>query len=136
MSPWFEDRRRRNDLVLFQNLWGGIPRSFSKVDIGPSVKLSPLRPYIAAAPAGEGFTRAWRGQVVVEGLPADLVVTGKEGFRNTAAGALGQFGHPFRGEDLLPPFEGAALLGQGDAFARVFPDEGSFEEAKAPVRRA
>jgi hypothetical protein len=66
-------------------------------------------------------------QVLVDGLPADPVVTGKEGFRDTVAGALDQVGSPFRREGLLPPFVRAALLGQGDALPLAFPDEGAFE---------
>ena len=66
-------------------------------------------------------------QVLVDGLPADPVVPGKDGFRNTVAGALNQLGRPFRRESLFPAFVCAALLGQGDAFPLAFPDEGAFE---------
>ena len=65
--------------------------------------------------------------ILVDGLPADPVVTGKEGFRNTSASALDQFRGPFRSEGLFPPFVGAALFGQGDAFPLAFPDEGAGE---------
>jgi hypothetical protein len=42
--------------------------------------------------------------VLVSGLPADSVVAGKDGFRDTHARALDQFGGPFRCEDLFPSF--------------------------------
>lgn len=64
-------------------------------------------------------------QVLVDRFPADPVVTGKEGFRDTAAGALYQFGRPVRGEGPFPSFVGAALLGQGNAFVLAFPNEGA-----------
>jgi hypothetical protein len=35
-------------------------------------------------------------QVLDDGFPADAVITGKEGFRFAAAGALDQFRGPFR----------------------------------------
>ena len=65
--------------------------------------------------------------ILVDGLPADPVVTGKDSFRNTAVSALDQLGRPLRWEGLFPPFVGAALLGQGDAFPLPFPDQGPFE---------
>lgn len=66
-------------------------------------------------------------QVLVDGLAADSVVTGKDGFLDAVAGALDQLGRPFRREGLLPPFIRTALLGQRDAFPLAFPDEGAFE---------
>jgi hypothetical protein len=66
-------------------------------------------------------------QILVDSPPADPVVTGKEGFRHTAAGALNQFRGPIWCEGLFPPFVGSALLGEGDAFPLAFPDEGTFE---------
>jgi hypothetical protein len=66
-------------------------------------------------------------EVPVDGLAADPIVTGKEGFRYIAAGPLDQSDCPFRCEGLFPSLVSAALLGQGDAFPLAFPDEGAFE---------
>jgi hypothetical protein len=71
-------------------------------------------------------------QVLLDGLPADPVVTGKEDFRDTGAGPLDQLGYAFRREGLFPSFVGAALLSQGDTFPLAFPDEGAFELEKTP----
>jgi hypothetical protein len=38
-------------------------------------------------------------QVLVDGLPADSVITGKDGFGNTAAGALDQLDRGPKGGD-------------------------------------
>jgi hypothetical protein len=38
-------------------------------------------------------------QVLIDGFPADSVITGKDGFRSTAAGALDQLGRPFRRDE-------------------------------------
>lgn len=65
---------------------------------------------------GGGSFQLGVAQVLVYGLPADAVVTGEEGFRDTVAGARDQFGFPFRCEGLFAPFVGAALLSKGDAF--------------------
>jgi hypothetical protein len=72
----------------------------------------------------EGSLQLGVAQVLRGGLPADPVVTGKEGFRNTGVGTLDQLGSAFRVESLFPPFVGAALFGQGDAFPRPFPAGG------------
>ena len=66
---------------------------------------------MSAFAAGECLVQLGVAQVLVDRLPADSVVTGKDGFRNTAAGALDELVRPFRREGLLPPFVGAALLG-------------------------
>lgn len=67
-----------------------------------------------ARPAGERFTPVSRGAGIGNRLPADPVITGEDGFRDAASGALDQLGGPFRG-------------GQGDAFPLPFPDEAAFE---------
>ena len=74
---------------------------------------------------GSGSLQLCVAEVLVDGLPADPVVTGKEGFWNTGAGALDELGGPFRREGLFPSFVGAALLGQGDPFPLAFSDEGN-----------
>jgi hypothetical protein len=76
---------------------------------------------------GSGSLQLRVAQVLVDGLPADPVAPGQDGFRDTAAGALGRLSRPFGCEGLFPSFVGAALLGQGDAFSPAFPDEGAFE---------
>jgi hypothetical protein len=82
---------------------------------------------MSALAAGECLVQLGVAQVLVDRLPADSVITGKEGFRNTAAGALDELVRPIRREDLLPAFVGAALLRQGDAFSLAFSYEGAFE---------
>jgi hypothetical protein len=72
-------------------------------------------------------------QVLVHRFSADAVIAGQDGFRNAAGGPLRQLGCPFRRENLLPPFVGAALLGQGDAFALSLPYEGPFEFSESPM---
>lgn len=66
-------------------------------------------------------------EVLVDHFPADPVVVGEDDFRDPGAGALDQLGRQLRCQGLLPPFVGAALLGQGDAFALAFSDQGPFE---------
>ncbi|ELT44214.1 hypothetical protein G205_13492 [Arthrobacter nitrophenolicus] len=66
-------------------------------------------------------------QVLVDGLAADSIVTGKDGLWNTAYGAGTSTAAPFRCEDLFPSFVGAALLGQGDFFFLAFREERAFE---------
>ena len=82
------------------------------------------------AQAGEGLRDFGLAEVLVDRFPADPKITGKEGLWNTAAGALNEFGRPFRGERLFPSFVGAALLGQRDPFPLAFPNEGAFEFSK------
>jgi hypothetical protein len=69
----------------------------------------------------------------VNSLAADPVVTGKDGSRNTAAGTLDALRGPFRCDGLLPPFVGAALLGQGEAFPLASLMRQRSDPAKAPM---
>ena len=82
---------------------------------------------------GSGLLQLCVAEVLVDGLPADPVVTGKKCFSNTGVGALNEFGRPVRCDGLLPSFVGSALLGQGDAFAPALPDEQRSNSAKAPM---
>ena len=70
--------------------------------------------------------------VLVHRFPADAVVAGEDGFGDSVRCPLYQFGRAFRCEGLFPPFVGAALLGQGDAFPLAFPDQGAFEFGEGP----
>lgn len=63
-------------------------------------------------------------EVLIDGFHADSVATGQDGFRDAAPGTLHQFGGPFRSQRLLSALVDAALLGEGDAFALAFTDQG------------
>jgi hypothetical protein len=66
-------------------------------------------------------------EVLVDGFSANSVVAGEDDFWDAAAGALDEFGCPFRCQGLLSSLVHAALLGQGDTFPLTLPYEGAFE---------
>jgi hypothetical protein len=51
---------------------------------------------MGGAGRGSGSLQFGVAQVLVDGLPADPVVTGIDAFRNTTTGALDWLGGPFR----------------------------------------
>lgn len=66
-------------------------------------------------------------QVLVDGFAAEPVVGGELGLRGAGRRAGGQFGDLLRCQGALAPLVGATPLGQGDALALAFSDQGAFE---------
>ncbi|MET4097638.1 hypothetical protein ABIB51_004594 [Arthrobacter sp. UYCu712] len=102
---------------------------WSNMSSGLSATYAAMCYRIAYVREGSASLELCVAQVLVDNLPADPVVTDRNGLRNTAAGTLEQLGRTFRCEDLFPPFLGAALLGQGDTFPLAFDYEGAVEFA-------
>jgi hypothetical protein len=66
-------------------------------------------------------------QILVHRFPADAELPGQDRFRGTGRGPLDQLGDLFLVQRRFPAPVGAALFGQGDAFALSVTQQGSFE---------